>query len=151
MKKFRFKHTPLVWTLLAVVIAVLLGSVIWNVITLINRISLGSTKIYASILLIIAGLFLLVFALSVVLFSSYTVKKDLVVLRFGLISSKLKIKEIVQFTHFKKSDKLVSYFEDAKYTVIVIDSRYYEQFINAVREQNQKIVFDSCSEEEKEA
>ena len=61
---------------------------------------------------------------------------------FGFIKSKIDISEIIEITHFKKSNKLVVYFKDGKYTVIVIASELYDNFVIAVRESNKSIIFD---------
>ena len=60
------------------------------------------------------------------------------------------INDVVQITHFKKSDKLVLYFKDAKYTVVIISPEKYEDFIFALREENRQIIYDSRTDGEDE-
>ena len=70
------------------------------------------------------------------------IKDGCVYIRFGFIRSKIKIDNVVQFSHFKKSNKLVMYFKNAEYTVIIISPEEYESFILAVRDINQRIIYD---------
>lgn len=145
MKTFRYKHTALIWALLSVVLALSIGAIIWNTISLVKDTGL-STNTLSYALIIVSGALLSAFTLSVMLNSKYVIKDGVLVLKFGVIPTKLKIDEIVQFTHFKKSDKLVAYFSDAKFTVIVIKNEQYDNFVNAVREINPKIIYDSTSQ-----
>ena len=43
--------------------------------------------------------------------------------------------------HFKKSDKLVIYFKDDSFTVIVISPEDYSDFVVALREVNPQIYY----------
>ena len=87
--------------------------------------------------------FVIVFVLSVFIYGRYTIKKHALYTYFGFIYTKTDIKDIVQITHFKKSDKLVVYFADQKYSVIVISPTEYELFILELRKENPKIIYTS--------
>lgn len=147
MKKFRFKYSPVIWILLALVIALLIGGIIWNAFNLVQYLWAGTFKIVIYSLIIALTAFLLLFALSMLFYGRYVVKSGFIFTYFGLIKSKVEIKNVVQVTHFKKSDKLVVYFSDQKFTVIVIDPKYYDDFVHAVREFNREIIFHSQTEE----
>ena len=97
--------------------------------------------------MLLVGVFLTAFCVSVLTACKYVVKKDKVVLRFGFIPTTYSIQDVVQFTHFKKSDKLVMYFQDATYTVIVIPPTQYQAFVDSIRKQNSKIIFDFETED----
>ena len=147
MNKFKYKHTTLVWALLFIVLALAVASVVWNGIILIKKINLGANNLLSSALMLLVGVFLTAFCVSVLTACKYVVKKDKVVLRFGFIPTTYAIQDVVQFTHFKKSDKLVMYFQDATYTVIVISPTQYQAFVDSIRKQNSKIIFDFESED----
>lgn len=147
MKKFRFKYSPVVWGLLGLVIGLLVGGIIWNVFNLVQYLWAGTFKIVIYSLIIGLTTLLLVFALSMLFYGRYVVKGGFIFTYFGLIKSKVEIKNVVQITHFKKSDKLVVYFFDQKFTVIVIDPKHYDDFVRAVREFNREIIFNSQTEE----
>ena len=148
MKSFRFKYSQLVWALLLLVFIILLAGVCWNIYTLIANWGVSTTKTVTNFITLALTLFLLVFVISIVAFSKYTIKNGNVIVNFGFIKTKTPINEIVQFTHFKKSDKLVVYFKDAKYSVIVISKDNYQDFVLAVREHNHNIIYDNRIEGE---
>ncbi len=141
-KVFKFKYSNLVWILLAVVGVLALSGLVWNIYALIETAMLGTVKIISHSLMIILTLFLCVFALSVALYGRYVLKDKYLIQCFGFIWSKIPLEEIIQITHFKKSNKLVAYFKDEKYTVIVIDPLLYGDFIMALREFNPAIYYD---------
>ena len=148
MKSFRFKYSQLVWVLLLLVFIILLAGVCWNVYTLIANWGVSTTKTVTNFITLALTLFLLVFAISIMAFGKYTIKDGHVVVHFGFFKTKTPVSEIVQFTHFKKSDKLVAYFKDAKYSVIVISKDSYQDFVLAVRELNPSIIYDNRIEGE---
>ncbi len=143
MKKFRFKFSPLVWVLITLVILLSLSGVAWNIYNVIYFADVNPEKIVTTAIILALNLAITIYALSLIFYSKYVIKKDCVYMYFGFIRSKIKISDIIQFSHFKKSDKLVAYFNDEKYTVIVISPDNYEKFILAVREINPHIYYSS--------
>lgn len=143
MKKFRFKYSPLVWVLLAVVLALAVAGLVWNVLNLISCLPLGATKLTINVLLVVINALFLAFVVSVMVYGKYVVKEDKIVCYLGIVRSTYKIKDVVEITHFKKSDKLVVYFDNSNYTVIVIKPTLYDKFILAVRDKNKRIVYDT--------
>ena len=143
MKKFRFKYSPLVWVLLAVVLALAIAGLVWNVLILIDCLPLGATKLTINVVLVVINALFLAFVVSVMVYGKYVVKEDKIVCYLGIVRSTYKIKDVVEITHFKKSDKLVVYFDNSNYTVIVIKPTLYDKFILAVRDKNKRIVYDT--------
>lgn len=143
MKKFRFKYSPLVWVLLAVVLALAIAGLVWNVLNLIDCLPLGATKLTINVVLVVINALFLAFVVSVMVYGKYVVKEDKIVCYLGIVRSTYKIKDVVEITHFKKSDKLVVYFDNSNYTVIVINPALYDKFILAVRDKNKRIVYDT--------
>lgn len=142
MKKFTFKYSVTVWVLLSIVLILSIVGLGWNIFNLIEFIQAGAFRIIAYSLICLLTAFLLVIVISVMIYSKYVIKDGYVYSCFGIIRSKEKISEIVEITHFKKSDKLVVYFNDGKYTVIVISPEFYDAFVLAVRQSNKSIIFD---------
>ena len=143
MKKFRFKYSLTVWLLLALVVALSLGGLAWNVFNIIQYAWAGAFKITVYALIVAITAFLAIFASSVMIFGFYIVKNGYLYTQFGFIASKVKLSDIVQITYFKKSDKLVAYFTDQKYTVIVIGSQDYDEFIKTLRGINPQITYNA--------
>lgn len=99
-------------------------------------------KIFSHAAMVVITALLIIFVLSVMVYGRYVLTDKYFVQYFGFIKIKTPIKNLVQITHFRKSDKLVLYFDDQKYTVIVIDKNYYDQFVMCVREVNSSVIFD---------
>ncbi len=143
MKRFRFKYSTAVWLLLSLVVILSATGMFWNIFNIKEYAWAGAFKITVYALIVLITAFLTVFAISVMLYGYYLIKGEFLYTQFGFISSKLKISEITEITHFKKSDKLVIYFENNKFAVIVISPTEYEDFIKSIREINQKIIYST--------
>lgn len=143
MKKFRFKYSPIAWILLFAVLIISLGGLIWNVFSLIEYLWAGAIKIIGNAFIILFNLALVVLDVGVIAFGFYVVKDKKLICYFGLIKTEYDLEDVVAVTHFKKSDKLVVYFNDKKYTVIVISPDSYDDFIGAIRTENPQIIYDT--------
>ena len=144
MKKFRFKYSPTVWVLLIAVLLFSVGGLVWNIFNLVELYSFKKTINIISYALIILITFLLtVFVLSVIFYGNYVIKGETLLVYFGFFKTKYKIEDIVCISHFKKSNKLVVYFAEQTYTVIVIDQSFYDDFVLSIRKINPKIIYDT--------
>lgn len=147
MQKFRFKYSTSVWVLLSLVLLLTAGGIIWNVFNLIEYSWAGAFKIviYAVIICLTACIFL--FVLLSMINGCYVIKNGFLYTCFGLIKNKVNLDLATQITYFTFSNKLVLYFNDQKYSVIVIPPERYDDFIKAVRESNRAILFNSFTDE----
>lgn len=93
------------------------------------------------ILLIIAPLAIAIFA-SILIRSVYKVTDKEIVLWFGFIKSSYSIANIESIHLFSKTNKLVLYFKDEKYTVIVVKPEWYNDFTKDILSRNNKIRYD---------
>ena len=143
MAKFRFKYARSVWVLLSIVLALCLAGLIWNVFELCEYVYADTFKIVSYSIVICLTFILSAFVLSVMFYGFYVVKKNCLYTCFGFVSYKVKLDEIVQITHLKKSDKLVVYYSDQKFNVIVISKAEYDRFIKVLREQNPNIIYSN--------
>ena len=148
MKKFRFYYSTSVWVLLSLVILLLTGGLCYNIYNFFSYVEHGVYKAVIYFLIVIVNGGLLAFAVSVAVYGKYVIKDKKLYSYFGFIRSAVSTDDIVQITHFKKSDKLVIYYKDAKYSVIIISPDKYEGFILALREENRNIIYDSQSDGE---
>ena len=142
MKTFKFKYSITVWILLSLVLCLSIGGLAWNVWGAIEYLGLDTTKMISSFLTSALCLLLAVVCASVMLFGKYVVGQGAFVCCFGLIKSKYDIKDITAIILFKKSNRLVMYFGQKKYSVVLIDDSCYQDFVLAVREQNKEVVYD---------
>jgi hypothetical protein len=146
MKNFRFNFSVLVIILLILVNIVCLGGLIFNVYNLISYIKSSSDKIINSCIFTILNLAIFSFALSISLLSKYHIHEKGISLNFGFYKITYKFDEILSLTLFKKEQKLVLYFKDSKYTLIVINSNYFDNFIKKMREIAPEIPFSQTQE-----
>ncbi len=146
--KFNFKYAPTVILLLCIVIAISIVGLVWNFYNIFGKNSSPSNDVNEvfKYLVLVVNLLILVFSLSVLSCGRYVIDDNCVICRFGLIYSKYKKDEILSITHFKKSDKLVMYFKDEKFTVIVISPENYNAFIKAIKTINPSVVFSDEQE-----
>lgn len=139
---FKFKYSTLVWILLVAVELLTISGLVWNIYALIETAKLAITKTISHSIMIAVTLFLCVFALCLALYGRYEVTDNFLIQRFGLIKTKIKLDEIILITHFKKSNKLVVYFKDETYTIIVINDYLYSDFVIAIRDINPSVAYD---------
>ena len=147
MHSFRFKYSIAVWVLLSLVLALTAGGIVWNIFNLIEYSWAGAFKIiiYSVIIALTACLF--VFDFCAMVYGRYVIKNGFLYTCFGLIKSKVELGAVTQITHFTSSNKLVVYFSDQKYSVVVIPPERYDDFIKAVRENNHAILYNSYTDE----
>lgn len=145
---FKFRYTTSVKILLFVVLIAASVGLGWNAYNVYSYFSRQETLNGAVFCLVFSlNLLLLTVDVGMLTGSKYVVKEDTIRCCFGIIISKYSVNDAIQFVLFKKSDKLVLYFKDATYTVIVISPDEYDSFISAVRELNPSIIYDCDAEE----
>lgn len=139
---FKLKMPAFLRVLLVLVVLLAEVGFLWNIYNLIYFVGVGGFKIVTYALLVVLTGSLSAIAVSIACRCHYTVKNKMVCLHFGVFKIKTYLDDVSEITHFKKSDKLVMYFSDAKFAVVMIDKKDYDVFVLAVREQNPKIVYD---------
>lgn len=147
--KFAFSSIAKILMFIALILTTLGG--VWNIFNIIAYTSyaiVNWVKIGGYILLIVFDLCLLILVVCIMSNSKYTIDNEKLVLKYGFITSKILIKEIIAITHFKISNKLVVYLQTGKFTVINIDKNLYEDFVVSVREHNRAIIYNSKTDGE---
>ena len=142
MRTFRFRFSKLI-ILLQIAAMVLAAAAIAY--TVYRMITLGfgdASLIIQYVLLLLFGVGAIVIFSAVLIRSVYIVGKNEIILRFGLIKSVYKIKEIESIRLFSKTNKLVLYFKNEKYTVISVKPEWYNDFIREVLSHNLNIRYD---------
>ena len=143
MKKFRFCYSATVWLLLNLVAILSLIGIAWNIFNLSLALKIGGFKVISYSIIIALSTALFIFVLSIMFYGRYVIKNERVYSYFGFVYSSVKIKDITEITHFKKSDKLVAYFQNGEYTVIVISPQFYSEFVLSLRQENKSIIYSA--------
>ena len=131
--KFRFKLNAVTIFLLVAVILLCGYGIALNIIALSEN--LETLKIILNVILMLVNLALIVTVFSIALFSNYSVNKKGIILRLGYFKVIYPKEELHSIKLFSKTQKLVLYFSDAKFTVIVINASKYQAFTKAVQNE----------------
>lgn len=150
MNKYKFLFSGLIKTLLAVAFLITLFGVGYNIYSLIAVKNLTTLNITGYILLIVVNLLVSVICISIVISSKYFIKNGNLYTNFGIIFTKIPLSDITDVIHFLKSDKLVLYYGENKYTVLVIESTLFADFVSALTKANPKITYSVKNAEEKQ-
>ncbi|MBE5756569.1 MAG: hypothetical protein E7342_02100 [Clostridiales bacterium] len=136
---YKYKFTKLVWILLGLLTTLFLTSLVSLIYKLISYIGLDDWKkiFYSSLILLV--LFLLLIVVALVFIRRYKIKKDKICLRLGLFLTIIDVNKIVEFKIY--NGKLTLFLDDARYTVIVIDKKYFDNFVSEVRKINPLIIY----------
>jgi hypothetical protein len=140
---YKYKFTKLIWALLSVLTALFLTSLGALIYSLVSYLGLDKWRkvLYASLILLV--LFLLLIVLTLMFIRRYKIKNDKIYLRLGLFLTIIDINKIVEFKIY--SDKLTLFLNDTRYTVIVIDKKYFDNFVSEVRKINPLIIYSKES------
>ena len=150
MKNYKFKlsKTAVILSVLAILLS--LGGCGW---TIYRIIALGfptfTVGLQHIVMLIVCALLLLVF-ISLLIKSFYRITEKEIILRFGIIKSVYKIEDIISVHLFSKTNKLVVYFKNETYTVIVVKPEWYNEFIKTLTSANKEIRYEVSYAEEDE-
>ena len=147
MKTYKFKLSKVAALLSALAIILSLGG---NALTVYRIIKIGFTSFTVGVqhvVMLIVCVALLVVFISLLIRSYYKITDKEIILKFGVIKSVFKIEEITSVHLFTKTNKLVVYFKNETYTVIVVKENWHKDFIDDLLSKNDKIVYDVSYEE----
>lgn len=140
MKKFAFKFSPLTIVLLIIVALIFASAVATNLYDAIVF-SFETTRSALSLVVALVSAALLTITIAAIFHSKYVIKGKYLYFRFGFMFTKTDISDIVQLTEFKAQNKLVMYFKNEKYSIAVIDEKYYHAFYDALKKVNPEITY----------
>lgn len=102
-----------------------------------------------AVTLLVAALALAIFP-SVLIRSVYKVSDTQIVLWFGFIKSVYQIEDIVRIHLFTHTNKLVLYFKDERFTVIVVKPEWYNDFVKDITGRKPSILYDASDDDKEE-
>ena len=143
MKSFKFRYSITVWVLLSLILVISVLGLAWNVFNIIHFKGEQTFKVVSYYAISAITVALSIFVISVMTNGRYVIKNGYLYTCFGFVKNRTQIKDVIGLTHFKKSNKLVAYFKDNEYTVIVIAPEEYDKFILTVREVNPSITYSA--------
>lgn len=150
MKTFRYRFTVPMLLCVFALLALSAGGFVWNVLNAIELGDLGTMRLISYILVCAISLFLFAMGIGLLCCSRYEIGNGKFATRFCFFRSQTPVKNVVQITHFKKSDKLVVYFSDGKYLCVVIHPKSYDDFCTALRMENPSVLVDDRADDDSE-
>lgn len=138
--RFRFSKTIILLQIAAMILAA--AAIVYTAYRM-ATVGFGSASLIIQyVVLLLFGVLALVIFSAMLIRSVYVVGKKEIVLRFGLIKTVCKIKDIESIRLFSKTNKLVLYFKNEKYTVISVKPEWFNDFIREVLSHNLNIRYD---------
>ena len=135
--RFRFSKTIILLQIAAMILAA--AAIVYTAYRM-ATVGFGSASLIIQyVVLLLFGVLALVIFSAMLIRSVYVVGKKEIVLRFGLIKTVYKIKDIESIRLFSKTNKLVLYFKNEKYTVISVKPEWFNDFIREVLSHNLNI------------
>lgn len=146
MKKFKFKFSPVLITMLILLLAVSVLGLTLNLIRFFNPLSseyLGVKPIIFAVL----SLVLFLTAVLTIFFSGYKIKNNELYFFVGLIKITLDIKKVLLIKELNKK-RLFLVYNDGKFTAIIINQKEFSSFIKTLKELNPKIIYESAENQD---
>lgn len=142
MRTYKFKLSKTVFALCILAILVAIAGIIYTAYR-IGKYGFSEPALIIQhiVILLFAALAIVIF-LSILIRSVYKVSDKEIILWFGIIKSSYKIGDIESIHLFTKTNKLVIYFKDEKYTVIVVKPEWYNEFTKDILSKNDSIRYD---------
>ncbi|MCQ2387213.1 MAG: hypothetical protein MJ066_02050 [Clostridia bacterium] len=141
-KRFKFVFTPIIFTLILIVNALLIAGIILNVINLTNFDQLS--RIIPCYIFIVLSAVLIILSISALIKRNYFLTSEYIVLRLGLIKLKTKLTEVIEIKKFKNA--LVIYLKNEKYFLVLISESDYNDFIAEIIKNNGNINYTQAIE-----
>ena len=146
---FRFKISPIVWGLIIVVLGLLIAGVVLNIMNLIKFWGYDTLDTITYIVTGIMDLALIVATIMFTINSKYVITKEQIKYVVWGNTKKIPLTNVAEIVHFKLTNKLVLRFTDGEYTVVLIDSKNYQRFVEVLRAFNSQIIYQEEIEENK--
>jgi len=144
MKKFSINYGKSVLSLIIVALILCTVGLAWNIYNLVSLSGVIHTVSYSILSVIILAMLVECFAL--LFHACYKIKGEFIYSYFGLIFFKLNLKKVVCATVFKKTNKLVLYFNDQTYSAVIISPKDFDQFLSEIKSAQDKIIIKDDNE-----
>ena len=141
MRRFIYNFSITLKILLWSALLVCIAGLCWNIFNLVEYLNMGIFKIITYSLMIVLNLFLIIFVLSIIVSSHYEITQDYLICKFGFLTSKCKLVDIIQIIYYTDKNTLVVYFSNERYTIITIKQQDYQSFTDFLLEKNNKIYY----------
>ena len=136
MKSFKIEYKLYVKIFLSLALIISIAGLVFNIISIVEYFNLSTRKLISHVLLTVVTAFLCVIISSLLFFGRYKIKDGKLITCFGILRFKTDVFDLLNATHFKRTNILVIYYKNAEYSVIMISPEFYKDFIKAIRLEN---------------
>ncbi|MCD8201807.1 MAG: PH domain-containing protein [Clostridia bacterium] len=146
MRTFKYEFSKLIKALIIIGIILCVAGFVLVFVqvfrTIYGSLPVPSTyEIIGQVIMFFVTIFLGILLVWLLVGSSYTVDKEYIITKFGFIKSKFKIADIVMIRVDRNTDRLSVQFNNDTYMIIVVNSFWHDDFVNAVMAANRNIQY----------
>jgi hypothetical protein len=139
--KFKIKLETYLYVLIAIALLISILGLGLNVFNVVEYASFGAFRVISYLLISVICLFLAVIAVSLLINCSYVIKGEYLISRFGIFTSKIKISDIVELVHAQAQNKLILYYGEDKYVMVLISPDKFDDFISKIIKLNVNVCY----------
>lgn len=150
-KKYKYEFSKTFYIIAIIGTIVALGCIILNAVRFFNFVSKNIEPTFyeylSLILSVVLSILFMVFIISAIINSYYTINKSQVIVTFGILKNKINASEIKEIKLLPKLNKLELTFLDDTYFIVSILPKLHEEFIDELKKNFPQIPFIQISEE----
>lgn len=151
MKKYKISYSLPVLILIFAGMAVAVASAVMYSLTLFSSPDTASTYNYVTLAVIyLVSIAYLLLSISMLVSSSYTVDDKYFTLNWGILKSRLEIKSMTRVILDDTRHTLTVFYGDDNYFIVRSATIPFPELVQALREVNDKIVFDFATDDKKD-
>ncbi len=145
MKKYKYKFTPLMLSLLIGLIVLALVCLGVNVYSIVKNISLNIelslTNYISYAITILLSICAVVISICAIFNSYYKITDTELILKWGLIKNKFSLSTIKQIKLIPLAKKLELVFKDDSFFVVSTCEKWHEEFVDELKSKNPNVSF----------
>ncbi len=142
MKKYKFTFSLLVLIFIFLGFACAIGGIVLNIINFVNNASPVTYDYISLISVVMVGVIYIIFAISMLLNSYYSIDDKYFSICWGFLKNKLEIKTITRIALNSAKHELAIFYNEDNYFVIKSKTIDFPELATLLRKANNKIVFD---------
>ena len=141
---FRFRFSPLLLAVMIAGVLLCLACISLTTFQLVEFIKADPSSVYGWLkymLMYIASVLLLVILCAVLIKTQYVITNEELILQYGIVKTKYKMKTIYSVEILEKTNKVILYFNEfkTKYSVLAVKEEWCGEFVKTLQDKNDKI------------
>ena len=144
MKKYRFHYSPVIYCLMVLVLLAAGAGIVLNVLRCTSRdFDVSTWNVLTVAIMFLTCTLLILVVLSLFIRTDYVLKGAKLTIHYGIIKNEIALAAATEIVFYKKTEKLVLYYDEDKYVVILLKPEKHEEFIADCRAANDKLRYDT--------